>query len=203
MRFIGDIHGNFYDYQLLASEVQESVQIGDFGIGFYSDYWHDRVADWQLDNPKHRFIRGNHDNLQKCLEMPGFIKDGTLKDRTMFVGGAFSIDRAARVEGETWWADEELSILDFYHIHQLYLDNKPEIMVTHDCPTKASVEMFWGSGLIRGKKLETRTDQALQAMWEMHQPKYWVFGHYHHTMTYKIGNTTFICVGENDYVDLV
>lgn len=54
-RIIGDIHGKIYDYQIhcLKQGVrhsndicpQRSIQVGDFGIGFNSEYWHDSVAE--------------------------------------------------------------------------------------------------------------------------------------------------------------
>lgn len=51
--------------------------------------------------------------------------------------------------------------------------------------------------------IATRTSTALQAMLDIHQPKEWIFGHYHYTLQFQIANeagemlrTKFTCVGE-------
>jgi hypothetical protein len=66
--------------------------------------------------------------------------------------------------------------------------------------------MFVQTGLAIGgpnaKKINTRTGQALQAMFDAHQPDEWYFGHWHHTMQYKYGRTMFQCIGELDYTDV-
>lgn len=206
-RIIGDTHGRVYDYQSYAIHNFKgpTIQVGDFGVGFAGPDWHDELANWQSNNPQHRFIRGNHDNLAKCKLMPGYIPDGLVENHTMFVGGAWSIDRAWRTEGVNWWADEECSYQQLEQLIDVYSIIKPKVMITHDCPTIAAVELFQKHGLLIGgssAKLEsTRTASAFQAMYEIHQPDYWFFGHWHHTAHTKIGNTHFQCIGELDYID--
>ena len=46
----------------------------------------------------HRFIRGNHDNPDACRREGQWIKDGTVEDDVMFVGGALSVDRRWRTD---------------------------------------------------------------------------------------------------------
>lgn len=204
-RIIGDIHGNWYSYQLLTQPISHnSIQVGDFGIGFgQGEYWHDQVNEYQKSG-QHRFIRGNHDNPEICKnEMIGCIKDGTVENKAMFIGGAWSIDHAYRTEGFSWWQDEELSIIQLNNMIDVYSITKPDIMITHDCPTLAAYHMFVKSGkTIGGKSLHlTRTGEALQAMFEIHQPKFHFFGHWHHTASMDIDGTHFQCIGELDFVD--
>ncbi len=207
-RIIGDIHGRVYDYQSYAIRDFKgpTIQVGDFGVGFAGPSWHDDLAKWQSNNPQHRFIRGNHDNLTKCKLMPGYIPDGLVENHTMFIGGAWSIDHAWRTEGVNWWADEECSYQQLEQLIEVYSIVKPKVMITHDCPTVAAVELFQKHGLLIGgssAKLEsTRTASAFQAMYEIHQPDYWFFGHWHYTTFAKIGNTYFQCIGELDYLDV-
>lgn len=207
-RIVGDIHGKIYDYQAysLAGWNGPSIQVGDFGIGFAGDYWHESVAEWQQANPQHRFIRGNHDNPAQCKTMPGYINDGVIENDVMYIGGAWSIDWAYRREGFDWWKDEELSIEQLNRMYDIYVTVKPRVMITHDAPTDVTYEMFVQSGLAIGgsnaKKIQTRTGQAFQAMFDAHQPEFWAFGHWHHTMQYKGGRTIFQCIGELDYVDV-
>lgn len=215
-RIVGDIHGDFNEYSFYNLGVgrtrhmgdhvppEHSIQVGDFGIGFYSEYWHDSVAEWQLANPGHRFIRGNHDDPVKCRLMPGYIPDGTVEGDVMYIGGAWSIDHAMRTEGLDWWRDEELSVMEFDRIAKIYEETKPRVMITHDCPTSVAWEMFLskGLGLAGAPQIKTRTGEYLQFMFEMHQPELWFFGHWHNTRTMEINGTKFHCLGEHDYVDI-
>lgn len=207
-RIIGDIHGKIYDYKMfsIADFNGPSIQVGDFGIGFSSPYWHDELADWQKQNPHHRFIRGNHDDPDRCKTMPGFIADGKIENDVMFIGGAWSIDHAWRTEGVDWWAGEELSIIELDRLIDVYDTVRPRVMITHDAPTDVTYQMFVQSGLALGgtsaKKINTRTGQAFQAMFDIHQPDEWYFGHWHVTMQCKFGRTMFHCLGELDYVDV-
>ena len=204
-RIIGDIHGKWYDYQLLTSSItHNSIQVGDFGIGFNGSYWEDRVNDFH-ESKQHRFIRGNHDKPETCKnEMVGYIPDGTVENDVMFVGGAWSIDWKYRTDGIDWWRDEELSYNEFNNLIDIYSVAKPRIMITHDCPTLAAYYMFIKEGkTLGGKTLHlTKTGEALQQMFEIHQPDFWFFGHWHHSKTQKIDGTTFICLDELDYIEV-
>lgn len=210
-RLIGDIHGMVDDYAVhaIGDFKGPSIQIGDFGIGFgQSDYWHESVNDFHTRND-HRFIRGNHDNPFQCKEMTGWIKDGTIEDDVMFIGGAWSIDNPVappgwyrRTAGYDWWPEEENSDEDFERMLEDYSRVKPRVMVTHDCPSNASYSMFWGSGFIKGPAYPTRTGTWFNRFFEAHQPDFWFFGHWHKTMQLKIDNTTFVCLGELDTIDV-
>lgn len=206
-RIVGDIHGMFNDYRAHSLHTWEgpSIQVGDFGIGFgQSDYWLDTVKQYQ-NNHQARFIRGNHDNPALCKTLPGYIQDGRVEDHTMFIGGAWSIDHAWRTEGVSWWRDEECSVEQFNQLIDTYAMVRPRVMITHDCPSEAAYEIFAKRGLLLGgygAKLEkTRTATAFQAMFDIHQPDFWFFGHWHVTTHLKLGNTHFQCIGELDHID--
>lgn len=204
-RLIGDIHGRWYNYELLTNTIEHrSVQVGDFGIGFNGPYWHDRANDYHATK-QHRFIRGNHDNPGMCREeMVGYIPDGTVENDVMYLGGAWSIDWQYRTAGIDWWRDEELSYRELDVLISVYEAAKPRVMITHDCPSLAAYYMFIKSGnSIGGKSLHlTRTGEALQTMFELHQPEEWYFGHWHATKSMKIEGTTFQCLGVDDYLDV-
>jgi hypothetical protein len=216
VRLVGDIHGGFNEYSFYDLGVgrtrhmgdpvppEHSVQVGDFGIGFYTPYWHDAVNDWMKKNPGHRFIRGNHDDPAMCKTMAGYIPDGTIEGDVMYVGGAWSIDQAHRVEGVTWWRDEELSVDELNKLVDRFVQHKPRVMITHDCPTQVAWDMFISRGNARSGfgQLKTRTAEAFQAMWEMHQPEEWYFGHWHFTRDLTLHGTKFQCLGEHEYMDV-
>lgn len=209
-RIIGDIHGMFNDYRnySIGNFDGPTIQIGDFGIGFgQSPYWYTSVDAHQNDGT-HRFIRGNHDNPELCKTMSGYIPDGRVEGHVMFLGGAWSIDNPdappgwhKRTAGVDWWEGEECTDNQFDLFLDLYSMVKPRVMITHDCPTAASHEMFFRTGLVKGIEYPNRTATALQRMWRLHQPEYWFFGHWHHTKHLKLGNTHFQCIGELDHID--
>lgn len=210
-RIIGDIHGMVNDCRayLLHDFQGSAIQVGDFGIGMgQSDYWHESV-DALCKEYDLTFIRGNHDNPAKCKEMYGWIKDGTVKNNTMFIGGAWSIDNPdaptgwyKRTSGVDWWPEEELSDEEFTRILEIYATIKPEIVISHDCPASISNTMFKKSGIIKGPWYYNRTSDWLDKFMQVHQPQIYIFGHWHHTALHIHDNTYFMCLGELDYIDL-
>lgn len=193
IRFIGDIHGNFDQYLDILSGCDQSVQVGDFGIGFGLEVPYFGI--------QHRFIRGNHDNPAKCKVHPNWIRDGHYDDslRMMFLGGGYSVDRHLRVEGRDWWPDEEMRLSEYYELLIKYEEEKPRVMVTHDCP---EIEELMLPLIGANSLITTRTGQVFRSMWHAHQPDIWVFGHYHKSLDMFIGNTRFICVDQMQFKDL-
>lgn len=198
MRYIGDIHGKYNDYLDIIKDCDESVQVGDFGIGFVPN-----PVD-SYDTDKHQFIRGNHDYPFACKNWePNYIPDGTFKlaSSTFFCGGALSVDKITRKYGIDWWDDEELSVKEFYSVLDTYVAAEPKIVVTHDCPeffarrTMSDYDSYKAS-------LPSTTRQAFDAMWLAHKPKVWIFGHWHESVREEVDGTTFICLGINEYIDL-
>jgi hypothetical protein len=186
VRYIGDIHGKIDRYLPLIQGV-DSIQVGDFGMGF--------IPTPELP-ARARFIRGNHDSPEICRQHPNWIADGTIEDDTMFIGGAWSIDRAYRTEGVSWWPDEELSISELDRMIDMAIAMRPRIMVTHDCPTDAVYHLF------NAHPISTRTQQALNAIWQLAPPEIWLFGHWHQSRDQVINGTRFICLAELEWVDL-
>lgn len=192
MKFIGDIHGNFHYYFSVIKKITDTftIQIGDFGFGM-----------GEPDEPKsiegnHYFIRGNHDSPEVCRNHPNYLGDyGYMMGVDVFyVSGAHSPDKLSRHEGNNVWSEEELpySVLNNEMI-PLYLKFRPKIVVSHDAPISVITQMF----PMRNIAI-SRTNQALQSMFEEHQPDLWVFGHHHRSKQMKIGRTLFVCVGTGD-----
>lgn len=209
MRLIGDVHGKFDRYERLIVG-QPSIQVGDMGVGFRRWPHGEPFA-----NPPHakmvkhnaRFIRGNHDNPAVCKAHSQYIPDGQVEGGVMLIGGAFSIDQAYRTEGYSWWAGEELSIVELNELVDRYTQIKPRVMITHDAPREVGEAL--ASQYISGgpfKKLESRTCQAFQSMWSAHSPDLWVFGHWHHSFDHILSGgrergTRFVCLAELEYRD--
>lgn len=205
MRYIGDVHGKYKQYKRIISNCPESIQVGDMGVGFF----HERDSDYPLQNPpydhmtrgNHRFIRGNHDNPEVCRKHTQWIYDGMTEigQNRMFVGGALSIDKQWRVEGASWWADEELSISDLNVMISRYESFKPRTMITHDCPEYIARYLFNENGKF---EFPSRTRQAFGTMLELHRPEYWIFGHWHTSKNEVIDGCRFICLAELEFIDI-
>ena len=149
---------------------------------------------------RHIFFAGNHDNFDIVNDCPnylgrfGILNIGHLKD-IFYVGGAYSIDKAFRTEGRSWWRNEELSYSECGDCLHQYSLVQPEIVLSHDCPSVASSQMF-------GVSDKTITRQLMGEMWARWRPKMWIFGHWHISRTQVIGNTTFKCLAELETFEL-
>ena len=195
IRFIGDVHGWYGEYLRITEQVDESIQVGDMGIGFKIEPSFPKNE----DNPKHRFIRGNHDNPELCKKNSRFILDGTYEEETgmFFLGGGLSIDQKYRTEGVSWWRGEELTIREYGEILDHVLEVKPRIMVTHECPQSVSRLLH-----SHHSDITSRTSQFLDTLFSQHQPQIWVFGHHHMNFTIYIDGTEFVCLDELYYTDI-
>lgn len=204
IKIIGDVHSKTGDYKRLVRSMepgQRSIQVGDMGLGFRDVRLHEMSDD-------HKFFRGNHDNPEKCRASKHYLGDyGFLPDDDLFyIAGAFSIDRAFRTTGVSWWPDEELSYEDLWAAIKLYEQVKPKYVISHECPTAAAIILLPDliGPYFDAKKdcANSRTAQAMQTMFESHRPKEWVFGHYHISKSFEMFGTKFTCVPELGVYDL-
>lgn len=209
--FIGDVHGKFSHYRKIIKEKQNTIQIGDMGVGFKT-----MSPDGELTpsaNPPYdtmvennaRFIRGNHDNPGVCANHTQWIKDGSVITtakgvKVMLVGGAWSIDWQWRVPGVSWWDNEECSVAQFNEIIDTYETYKPDIMVTHDGPQSVVAEMFLNG--THKPLYPSRTGQALDVMFGMHKPKMWIYGHWHIDKQLDVQDTKFVCLAELSHMTI-
>ena len=197
--FIGDVHGKITGMVdvALKSDAQHIVQIGDLGLGFGR---HDNYTNLK---PVTHFIRGNHDNPEMCRQHPSYLGEYGFNNELgiFFVGGAWSIDRAHRIEGRSWWADEQLSYAQLIEATDLYEKVLPSVVVTHDAPLDIPQEMGI-RGMLNAPSIPNRTNQSLEVMLDIHKPDIWIFGHWHSDVDMIIGDTRFICLAELSSITL-
>lgn len=193
MRFIGDVHGKFRAYTAIAEAATESIQVGDFGVGF--------GLDAPVVGPKHHFIRGNHDNPEECNNHIAYLGDFGIDfgmfGNIFFAGGAFSIDKEWRTPGLDWWAGEELTEEQRQKAGDIYVKNKPPIVVTHCCPAEAQTELFHFPN-----EYPNPTIYFLSSLLIFHKPKVWIFGHYHRSVDRVLDGVRYIGLNELKYIDL-
>ena len=201
MIFIGDIHGQWKYYTGLIGNITHTptVQVGDLALGFPTYPYPKRI---EGDN---WFIRGNHDNPAVIRKHPNYLGDyGYREDWELFyVGGADSIDKDWRIEGRDWWRDEELDYLTLdMKVLPMFERIRPRIVVTHTCPAAVTPILLKGVKNEWGYYPPTRTERALQAMFEIYQPELWVFGHFHKEFDRRIDGTRFVGLNEFQMIEI-
>ena len=204
MLIIGDVHGKINQFLDLVSEYRERsseliIQLGDLG---FSKQW-DEVIEWCAVNNETnlRIIPGNHDDYSRytdkysknCFDWYGaeyLLVEDIWTDGDYFgVQGANSIDKHLRTEGRDWFRNEEMSYTQLGLAVDMYIEQKPKYMFSHTCPSSVKKQLF-------GYDESSRTEQALQVMFENHQPEIHFFGHFHVSKDEVINGTRFICLAE-------
>jgi len=194
LTIIGDVHGYHDSYLNIATKCDATVQVGDFGF--------DYGCLNGMDPDAHKIIGGNHDNYSIIGQSPYYLGDygtATVGGVTFFfVRGERSVDAHLRIENVNWWRDEELDMAQGYAAIEAYTAAKPEIVISHGCP--AEMVPFFVTNPAKFKP--SRTAQLLDAMWNTHRPKLWVFGHHHKSETLTVGETFFRCLNELETMEV-
>lgn len=190
---LGDCHGWWTDMQILIANLKADIvlQVGDFGY-FPRHPGYDPRERIESPVPIH-FCDGNHEDHERLVALR---KDGertahevaqnvfwqdrgstlTLPDGrvVLFLGGADSIDKRLRTEGDSWFPGEQITDADM----QALPDVKVDIVVSHTCPNEILMsEVVCPEALVRDTARE-RLDEVLVR----YQPAQWFFGHWHRPM---------------------
>ncbi len=204
VRIIGDIHGNWKEYLSIIKWQEDTIQVGDYWF-VESHKQHIKHA----DATKHKILFWNHDDY-RYLTQDYSLWDywvHTLSDwkEVFFIRWAYSIDFYVRNEWIDWWRNEELTVEQGNDCVTMFWNNKPDIVISHDCPASINHLYLWEYS----NKINTRTWQILDACFEAHQPSIRIHWHYHQRQANLIDWTWFISLGaytkhtEADYIDLL
>lgn len=199
--------------------IETVVQVGDFGAFWPGEGCPIRHYFWKRNEKKRPGPRwivspGNHDNwdlFDRLRNQAGLLNGGVLADLTemapdvfyaargsqlvidgkrhLMFGGATSTDRHLRLEGRDWWAREQPSTAEFDRFFDGLESGKPDVVVTHDSPTR--VNMYRDS---RDTDPVVRGLESALALSE-HKPGHWFFGHHHRLERWDVDETTFGCCG--------
>lgn len=203
MLIIGDVHGKLKKYKNLIKQTEYSVCVGDFG--FYKIH-RKILRSTNFDKEKHKVILGNHDFRSDEGKFPHVLdKFGEYQLETtkfFYISGAESIDVKGRMPGVSWFYNEELSYMEFQNCIDMFYITKPLIVISHDCPQLVVKHLSKSSNGGCESMPYSRTRKALEVMFEIHQPKLWVFGHHHVSFNKKINGTRFICLKELETMTL-
>lgn len=205
LRIIGDVHGKYTQYKQLLTGCNTSIQLGDMGYVYPAHLIN------KMKTGRHYFFKGNHDNYHADCSRD--IGDFGEIFHAFCMRGAFSVDKKKRLTLEkskmwpkTWFEEEQMSQEVMERCLALYEEFKPRIVVTHTCPDFVARDI--GSpGALRyfgfdPATFQTRTQQFFGVCYKIHQPKLWVFGHFHKSWHKVYDNTTFRCLKELESLDI-
>lgn len=193
MLVIGDVHGKINEYKTIIDreKAKKSVQLGDFGFKSQHDWFLENV---DCDNNKILF--GNHD-YYPYLDKPHSMCSTSCNDSEngiYYIRGAYSIDWKARTFGVDWFHNEEVSYRECEVVIEHCYKSRPNIIISHDCPHSIAHLLF-----ALPTEIHTRTGHMLDMIFQYWQPELWIFGHYHRSLTKRIGKTVFHCLNELEY----
>ena len=206
----GDKHGDFDFLDYFCEKYNTRIDdiliiLGDAGINYYLN-----ELDYKLKNKISKYpitlfcIHGNHEERPENIntyitkefngglvyyekEYPNilFSIDGEIYNfngnKTISIGGAYSVDKQYRLEvGLKWYQSEQPSEEIKNRVRESLKENNNEIdvILTHTCPYKyVPTEMFlpW----INQSKVDNSTEYFLDEIEENNKYNKWYCGHYH------------------------
>lgn len=204
---LGDTHGNssWVNRVLKRAEYlgcDTVIQVGDFGLWEHMDRGEflSVVSKWSKKRGiEFYWIDGNHENFDMLFDKYKsdeqfwrirdnlyYIPRGTVWEWEGFtfagMGGAVSIDRDQRIEGHSWWRQEQIRNEDIGVLEDNLVEfrtegNEPvDFMFTHDAP-------FLPDTGIRNYKVDdisARHRRVLDYVVHAARPRHLFHGHYHY-----------------------
>lgn len=199
----GDTHGDFERIYNSARKLKSSdilIVLGDFGFVWYPLEVQKNLESLANYECQIMFVDGNHENFDilnddqrfPVFEMYGgkvkrlstnitWLRRGEIYEidgqRLLTVGGAMSVDKERRIEGISWWKDEEINHAE---IENTFINLEThnwtvDYVLTHTAPEKL-IDRWWGS------LIDDRRDQNSRFFDEIEPRlnyKKWFFGHFH------------------------
>ena len=202
----GDTHGKFLKFNLIELEPGSKVIIlGDAGLNYYLDL-RDELTKEKLRYYYADFycVRGNHEQRPEAIkdmnkvydeEVKGYIYmedkypyikyfiDGNEYDingqRTLVLGGAYSVDKWYRIDrGMSWFAEEQLSQEEREEILAKVKGNHYDLILAHTCPICWQPRDLFLSFLDQSK-IDNSMEKWLYNLMQKITWSRFFFGHYH------------------------
>jgi hypothetical protein len=195
---VGDVHGELSQLREIIKkrDIENCylICVGDLGIGFQYNEEGERYLCELFNkflssrNVEFMSIRGNHDNpkffngdspitLSNFKLLPDYHRATLNDEEFLFIGGAVSIDRKIRIEGQSYWKDEIFELKkEFIH--------KCDVLITHSAPTwlgpldkKGILSWCEKDEFLWRDCLKEREDHDI--LFELAKPKKSYAGHFH------------------------
>lgn len=195
----GDTHGRAEEFLGRFDKtptIEDTVIVaGDFGF-IFSEYQKEGLETLKTLPFKIAFVDGNHENFTELCKYPEeqwnggtvhriadnivHLKRGelfTIEGNTFFTfGGAYSIDKAWRVENISWWSGELPSADEYAHGREKLSQCgfAVDYIVTHTCPESLTERVC-----LRPNSADLELRRFLQEVADNVSYKHWYFGHFH------------------------
>jgi hypothetical protein len=210
----GDWHGNARWAVHVINEASRQLdepgvflQLGDFGLWRSNPEFRDEVNEALTDNEGELyFIDGNHEDHVYLAELAGDSKEPVqVREHIWYLprgfrwewhgrtwlalGGAASVDRAFRTEGQSWFPEEEITLVQ---AGQVVSQGTADVMLTHECPRSVTRFLPLGHPMAGWDMKPSRLHQELldRIVGDI-KPSYLFHGHMHvahqGTFTYPYG----------------
>lgn len=201
----GDLHNEFSVLNSIISSKKPDLVIccGDFGF-WPGKSWAEPFSNIKPQGSTILWCDGNHEDHWALKERESdeivpnviYMPRGSTYDlpdgrRILFMGGAYSIDKHMRIEGDTWFPEETITQSDFNNLPE----GKVDIFITHTCPVELVNDLRRG---YPNKGMEP-SNQALTELWKMYKPDLWFFGHWHQYGEYNLETTKCYSLGAPGY----
>lgn len=197
----GDTHGDYDDFLFRMKQTNIGrgdivIVCGDFGFIWNTPYERN-VLGWLTSEPYTiAFVDGNHEDFDLLKTFPTMMWRGGkvhrisgniyhlmrgqhfyIEGKNFFtMGGAYSIDKALREEGKSWWADELPSAEDYNAAKQTLekLDYTCDYILTHTIPTFAIREIG-----VEPDSHDAELTNYFEWLYGKMQFRRWFAGHFH------------------------
>lgn len=187
-----------------AGGAEAIVHLGDFGYRFEPSYLHG--LDAVLEDTPLLFVDGNHEDFDWLLEKP-LADDGTRPvsrcvahlprglrwvwhGRTwLALGGAYSVDRAHREEGESWWPQEQIGDEDLGRACE---GGRADVLVAHDSPAGVASPRGYAAGSFpaEDEAINESHRERVRAVADAVSPRLIAHGHFHTRYRAALGVAT-------------
>ena len=206
----GDTHGQFerieyFCYDNGTTKQDTLIILGDVGINYYGGKRDLEIKNMLAKLPITLFcIKGNHEQYAGNLpqydlvdwndgkvyveyEFPNllFAKDGEIYNingqKTIVIGGAYSVDKYFRLErGYNWFADEQPSEKTKQLVEQKLKNHNWEVnlVLSHTCPRRYE-PIEWFLSVVKQDSVDKSTENWLDSIFEKLNFNKWYCGHYH------------------------
>ncbi len=210
----GDTHGARDFYKLLSPKLsnlskQDYVIIcGDAGVLFNAQEAPYFINLYSYLPFTVLFVDGNHENFELLNSYPIEMWNGgkvhkisdsvfhllrgqifSIEGKTFFTfGGALSFDKARRVKGESWWAEEMPSSDDYNEAltNLSTVNYVVDYIISHDCPKSLMKDVAEHSDKLQHEGIiVSKSNVYLEKISKKVQFQHWFFAHYHVDVLFK------------------
>lgn len=230
--FVGDVHGDIRElvWRTINQHNLKNVNLiilGDFGVGFgrknYMSQLYSKISPkLEKYNITIYVVRGNHDNPEYFDSNHNFDRIKFLEDYKVFelngfkflpIGGAISLDQDWRKEynkkmekygssKRVWWKNEL--------VKEVSIDSLPsnvDIIISHCAPISfepifvrndwdKDIDLNIWEGILRERNYLEKVKSNILF-------KYWLFGHYHKSVSGNSGNILYRGLDIMEFLNLI